>query len=158
MLARYSAIPFMREPQATLERCTAASTATSSSSCSSKNGTSRASAPPAPAATTSPVYADGPDGGFYANELGFGRHNAESDVLETTRTRAPAQRRQQAEAEAAARRSAARAQAGSRASRQASDPRALARGRGLRRLRVVRAGARRAYNGGTTRRRQRVEA
>lgn len=32
-----------------------------------------------------PEYADGPDGAFYANELGFGRHNAERDIVQTSR-------------------------------------------------------------------------
>src|SRR4051794_33205037 len=32
-----------------------------------------------------PDFAAGPDGAFYANELGFGRHNAERDVVQTSR-------------------------------------------------------------------------
>lgn len=33
-----------------------------------------------------PEYAEGPNGGFFAVELGFGRWNPEKDVLQTTRT------------------------------------------------------------------------
>lgn len=33
-----------------------------------------------------PEFADGPDGAFYANQLGFGRHNPEKDVVQTSLT------------------------------------------------------------------------